>query len=281
MGSNYNPNELILDSFPQIKHLSSSNINKWCGEYGSEGKWYLQYILGDKFKGNPATIRGAVIEEAFVKILTGNDNDVESFVERAFKERCAELEDVDDKAYEKELNSLKGFINQSRLCISELKLKPHKDCLNLTQTKISQKVSDKVPFNVIGYTDLDFVVHYTDIKTTHKMPSDIKQDHKRQISFYGKSRGDTTANILYLTSKKYKMYGLHDREIDVAYEDFVRRAESLCERLEAAAILAEVRGTLPEVELSKIISPDIYSWSWSDEDRYLAAQENLWGLSLN
>lgn len=275
--------DLVLEAFPQIKHLSPSNLNSWCGEYGDEGKWCLSYIYGNKFKGNTASVRGQVIEDCFLRILLKKDEGIENllkFAQDTFILKLSDL-DVDEKDFNKEYEALNGFLEQSYRAIQELQLKLP-DTTSPTQLEVRYRITDKVPLEVKGFIDFDFSDYALDLKTTHKIPrKGVAPNHKRQISFYANGRKERVAKILYLSAKDYQFYALYDREIDAAYDELVFRAESLYNRLEAAAILSKHRGTSPNEELTKLVTPDMSGWSWKEEDLMFAAENNLWGMKNN
>jgi len=279
-------NDLVQRSFPDIKSLSPSSLNKWCGEYGDEGSWCLTYIYNKRFQGSPATIRGQVVEDAFFKILKnvdGGPKRLKEFVDRAYQERVSELDNISAKANDKEFSSLHGFVDQCYLARKELKLVlPKQDDKRPTQVRVTADLGSNLPIKTSGYLDFDFGDYALDLKTTHAVPSsDIKQDHKCQIGMYAKARGDDTAKILYLSSKKYRMFALHGREIDTAHASLVTKAEGLWYRLYAASIMALHNDTDPKDEISKLVTPNFGSWNWDDEAMSFAASLGLWNIKYN
>lgn len=276
-------NSLVMDAFPTLKAFSPSSLNKWSGDYSDEGLWCLSYLYRKRFQGSPASIRGQVVEEAFYKILLKEDEGVDVFLDRAFRQRVEELEDYDNKSYEKELKGLSGFLEQAYRSIQELQLvlpKRDNETEKDTQLKIEIKISDKVPLKLRGYLDFDFGDYAMDLKTTNAIPrKGIKPDHKEQISSYAKAREDKIAKILYLSSKDYQAYSMDDREIKYAYSSLVKKAESLWDRLVAATVLSMYNDSDPKIEFTKLVTPNINGWAWGDDDVLFAVENNLWGYS--
>ena len=269
---------IVLKHFPEIKHVSASSLNKWNGEYSDEGLWCLSYLFGKKFKGSEATIRGDIVETCLLKVLTKKDKGILDFAKRSFKERCELLDDITEKKYNKEYDALEGFVDQCYIAVKELQLRLP-DGGKVTQSKIVH-MDERFPLPIVGYVDFDFGSYAMDLKTTHAVPSsDIKQDHKRQIGLYAKARKDREAKILYISSKKYKRFSLYDREIDSAYDQLIFRYQSLFQRLEAAALLAEHKKTNAKEEFVKIVTPNTSSWAWGEEEMLFAAENNLWSIN--
>lgn len=276
---------LLTESFPEISHFSASNLNKWNGEWSDEGLWCLSYLYKKKFQGNAASVRGQVIEDCFLRILTNNDVNLLEFAQQAFALKIEELKKVstlDEGKIEKEFADLEGYIKQCYRSIEECQLKLPDQSKNATQLKCTMRMSDKIPWEILGYIDFDFGDYALDLKTTARIPrKGIKPNHKRQIGFYAKSRKENVAKILYLSPKDYEFYSMYDREIDVAFDELVFRGESLCDRLEAAAILSKHRNTTPKEEFVKLVTPDTSGWGWDDEEMMFAAEQGLWGIKTN
>lgn len=276
---------LLTESFPEISHLSASNLNKWNGEWSDEGLWCLSYLYKKKFQGNAASVRGQVIEDCFLRVLRKKDEELLDFAQRSFVLKIEEIQkesDLEESDIEKEFNVLQGYIEQCYRSIEELQLKLPNATENATQLKVNMRLKDTIPWELLGYIDFDFGDCALDLKTTNRIPrKGIKANHKRQIGFYAKARGERIAKILYLSPKDYEFYAMYDREIDVAFDELVFRAESLCNRLEAAAILAKYRETTPKEEFTKLVTPDMSGWGWGDEEMMFAAEQGLWGVKTN
>jgi hypothetical protein len=276
---------MIRNSLPtieeafDIKTLSPSSITKWGGEFGDEGMWYMQYILKNRFEGSPESIRGKVVEDEFEQMLCGNYKDNLSRAKEKYIIQCKEAEekgeDLDKTKYEKELNSLEGFIEQSKRSIEEMGLKRHFS----SQSRIQVTLGKDIPLELSGYIDFDFIEHYLDLKTTHRIPrKGPKSDHKMQISSYAKSRGDKCAKILYLSAKDYQAYSLVDREIEAGFNALRQKAKFITDRLNAAIVLSSINATDPKDELVKLISPKFEGFSWKDKDMMFIREKNLWQI---
>lgn len=277
-------NSEILTSFPDLKSFSPSSINKWGGDYGDEGLWVLSYLYGVRFTGSPASIRGQVIEDSFLKILMKKDGGIDSLKDltnKIFSER-AEKELLDKYSKEeiaKEQQTIDGFIEQSYESISDLGLSLPSSVISPTQIRVEGDISQDIPLKAAGYIDFDFGDFALDLKTTHRVPSQsIKQDHKKQISFYATARKDKSAKILYLSSKKYRMFSMTEREIDAAFNEFKRSADNLWHRLKVSHIMSKINNSDPRVEMSKLSYANTTSYAWDDEMLDFAAKNKLFGV---
>lgn len=277
-------NSQVLESFPQLKSFSPSSINKWGGDYGDEGLWVLSYLYGVRFEGSPPSVRGQVVEDAFNKILMGKDGGQKACIEitqRIFKERAEKelKEKYTTSEIQKEYDAIKGFVEQCYLSIMELQLRIPKEVISSTQIRVEGRITEDIPLPAAGYIDFNFGDYALDLKTTHRVPStNIKNDHKKQISFYGLARGDKTAKILYLSSKKYRMFSLTEREITNSFKDFQRSAENLWHRLKVSHIMSKINGTEAREEMAKLSYANISSFGWDDEMLDFAAKNNLFGV---
>ena len=273
-----------LERFSSIKTLSPSSINKWGGEYGDQGLWVLSYLYKLRFTGSPPSVRGQVVEDGFNEILMRKDQGFEKTAEkytRIFEERAnLELaEDFSTGDIEKELKCIEGFIEQSFKSIEELKLSIPKEVVSSTQIRVQHPIGGNIPLDAAGYIDFDFGNYAMDLKTTHRVPSsEVKKDHKKQISFYAKARGERTAKILYISSKKYRMFSLEDREIDASYNDFSRTAENLWHKLETACLRSMIMGTDAYKEMASLSYADLTKRDWDDEKLSFAADNGLFGV---
>lgn len=271
----------IKNAFGKVgEYVSASSLNKWAGEYGCSGLWYLSYIAGKKFEGSPASIRGQAVEDIFEAILHDRYDTKDDYVKMCvdlFNDACDELEDINEKDRDKELQALEGYITQAIRAKEELSLeRPF-----LMQKKVKTKIS-KYDIDLVGYVDFRYEFHDVeknfsmDLKTTGRLPrKGIKPDHEQQISGYAKADGDKIAKILYLSPKDYMFYSMDQREIDAAFTRLEYKADNLYEILYAAIDLSFVRGTDPKYELANIISPDFNKFGWQDEELLFAKENKL------
>lgn len=64
---------------------------------------------------------------------------------------------------------------------------------------------------IVGYFDYEWSNHgiLGDLKTTEKMPSQIKVSHARQVALYAQS-DNVDARLIYVTPKRLEVYGLEN-----------------------------------------------------------------------
>jgi hypothetical protein len=118
---------------------------------------------------------------------------------------------------------------------------------------------------IVGYFDFEWADHgiIVDLKTTEKLPSQIKVPHARQVALYAAAISDNIdARLTYVTPKKratYRLENVHQHRaalhrIALAVERFLSLSDD------------------PEFFLT-ITAPDVESFYWtSPESRHLAFQ---------
>jgi PD-(D/E)XK nuclease superfamily len=89
---------------------------------------------------------------------------------------------------------------------------------------------DGLKLPIVGYYDYSWDKHgiLGDLKTTEKMPSQIKVGHARQVALYAAS-DNVDARLIYVTPKRLEVYGLENvrrhrealRKIAKAVENFL------------------------------------------------------------
>lgn len=237
-----------------VKHLSPSSLAKWQNERGA---WVAHYLYNLKSEAGPQMWRGTGVEGGFQQLLAGYPLDAA----KTSAMNVFELEaqgDLDD-AVEKERADIPAYVEQGAEAIKELNLpRP-----NGAQLRLEAWV-DGVPVPVVGYPDFVFDGYCLDLKTTLRCPSDIRPDHMLQIAFYAHSRGETRADILYLTPKKWAHYTMDAQRIDYAVNEIKRRAKALETTAKAAVALAGEGGN-PRAIMASMCAPDFSSFYWSDQ----------------
>jgi hypothetical protein len=120
---------------------------------------------------------------------------------------------------------------------------------------------------IVGYFDFEWGQHgiLSDLKTTERLPSEIKLGHARQVALYASS-DNFDARITYVTPKRKATYRLDNiRE----HRDCLR---NIAIRVEKFLSLSD------EPEFFKsIIMPDLESFYWASPQARQAAWEE-WGI---
>lgn len=271
---------LIKEAFGKVgDHISASSLNSWSGEFGDQGLWLLKRIYGLPFKGSPASIRGQAVEAAFDFIISERNGDylkiAQDFYNLKIDETGDDLEKSEDT--EKEYNDLGAYLDQGMRAKEELKIpKPFS-----SQGSIRMPLGGNLP-DLYGFIDYRFEFkderenYNIDLKATKRLPrKGIKSDHEEQISGYAKAKKDSIAKILYISPKDYEFYSMDQREINAAFIRQEFKAKNLFYVLESAIMLADIKGTDPKKELSKIIAPNFNAYGWNDKEMLLAKENNL------
>lgn len=132
------------------------------------------------------------------------------------------------------------------------------------QGRVDHKV-DGLAVPIMGYYDAEWADHgiLIDLKTTHRIPSEISTSHARQVALYKACRGDNVdARLTYVSTKKAVTYRLENaREHLLAIE---RIAMTIQKFLSLSADPAE---------LVAITTPDVDSFYFSDPAARRAAFE--------
>lgn len=120
---------------------------------------------------------------------------------------------------------------------------------------------------IVGYYDYEWQTHgiLGDLKTSEKMPSQIKTGHARQVALYALS-DNIDARLIYVTPKKLEVYGLEN--IREHRHALLRIAQTVENFLNLSSD--------PDYFVN-ITMPDLDSFYWTNpEARQLAFE--IWGV---
>jgi hypothetical protein len=126
---------------------------------------------------------------------------------------------------------------------------------------------DGLRLPIVGYFDYKWGKHgiLGDLKTTERMPSEIKTNHARQVALYAES-DNIDARLIYVTPKKLEAYRLENiREHRQALLNIAQRVENFL------ALSDD-----PYYFLT-ITVPDVDSFYWGNPQSRQLAYEN-WGI---
>ena len=124
---------------------------------------------------------------------------------------------------------------------------------------------------VLGYTDFIFVddqgeIIGIDLKTTARLPSEMKPNHIEQMAFYRFVTG-VSFSCLYVTPKKSAVYTLTDAQ----YNYGIRKIELAAKAMQIALSLQSWD------EVFTLFPPrDLEGFRWDDTARFYAS--NIWGF---
>lgn len=248
------------------KAWSASSINKLMAQPAA---WVLSYVYNVRGSGNAAMTRGLAAEvgyDSFCKNEFGSIEDAVSEAVRYFNKNTA-LQGGCQKKRDKERASLDGFIRQTVEAFEPFGFPTS------SQGKLEYQM-DGVQDPWVGYDDYNFAPSgddprpvTIDLKTTHRLPSQMNDMHRRQMGLYQLMKPDHRILICYCTSKKHAIY-----------EMTMDEAKEIGEQLKLAAQSGERMINLfdnPE-ELSTLYCPDFDSFYFNDTITRAEAKR-VWG----
>jgi hypothetical protein len=188
----------MLKSF---EHHSPSSLNLFVAE---PAMFVLERILGHKqLVGAPAH-RGTAVEQGVTHGLLNPKVSVEACAKRALAHYDTLMALSPDPRRAKYRAGIPAMIQ-----VATTELRRYGVPTGMQGFVELKPAELKLP--IIGYYDYWWDQHgiVGDLKTTERMPSEIKQSHARQIAFYAGS-GNVDARILYVTPLKMQAYHLED-----------------------------------------------------------------------
>jgi hypothetical protein len=240
---------------------SASSINKLMAQPAS---WVLSYIYNCYGSQNPAMVRGLATEIGFNAYVKTEFGDMESAVMEAtrFFNKETALQAMDQMSRDKERASLEGFITQAVEALA-----PYGKPVSM-QNKLEMTMEGVIdPF--VGYDDYVFEKNITiDLKTSHRVPSQISDPHKRQMALYQMMKPEHKILICYVSPKKYAIYEMTMEEV-----------KEICEQIKCAAQSAEKLLDIYDdpKDLYKLFSPDYSSSFYWNDPITRAEAKRVWG----
>lgn len=234
---------------PYDRH-SPSKLNKFAA---SSAMFVLEELMGMKQVVGVPAHRGTAVEAGVAYGLLHPDADDK----QCFKQANAAYDSLTAMTGDERRDKYRGNIPD--MVVQALdELKPY-GVPTKTQGAMTWHPND-LKYPIFGYYDFlwedkGIVV---DLKTTERMPSEIKIPHARQVSFYC---GDNMeGRLTYVTPKKCVTYGLENvREHKMALHSLAKRVESFLSK-----------GTEPE-DFIEFTAPDLEHYYWNTpEARELA-----------
>lgn len=231
--------------------------------------WILGYVYNVRGSGNEATARGKAIEVGYDYFIENEFATEDEAVAKAveFFNKDTALVSQEDKR-KKERDAIDGFVKQ---CIEALK--PYGKPTS-KQNKLELRM-DGVIDPWIGFDDYTYKPMVDDprpicldLKTTHRLPSEISDTHKRQMALYQMMRPDHKILICYVTPKKHAIF---EMKIDDAIV--------ICDQLKKAAQAGEkLIGLFDDPkELATLFAPDFGSSFYWNDPIIRAEAKRIWG----
>jgi hypothetical protein len=231
------------------KHHSPSSLNLFAAQ---PSMWVLEKCLGLKQPVGVPAHRGSAVESGVTYGLMHPDADPKD----CFKEAYAKYDSLTgmsgDERREKYRGNIPDMVAQA---IEELR--PY-GMPTEVQGPITQQVGG-LKYPIIGYFDFRWDGVIVDLKTTERMPSEIKIPHARQVSFY--CVGNTVGRLTYVTPKKCVTY--HLENVPAHKMALIQLAKNVEYFLS--------KGSEPE-DYVRMTAPDLESFYWGDP----VARELAW-----
>ncbi|MGY3341958.1 hypothetical protein ACVWZ4_004336 [Bradyrhizobium sp. USDA 4472] len=237
-------------------HHSAHSLNLFCA---SPAMWVLEKVIGVKQPVGSSAHRGVAVEVGVAHGLCEPVAPLAQCVKKAvvtYDTLTALSSDVRRDRHRNTIERMVGFALDQ--------LRPY-GIPSRTQGLVEWRPNGlRLP--IIGYFDFEWSRHgvIVELKTTDKMPSQIRISHARQAAFYAAS-DNMTARITYITPKKGETYQL----------------ENICEHREALRQIAlrveKLLALSDDPEFFKsITAPDLESFYWGGPARQLAYEH--WGI---
>jgi len=207
-------------------------------------------------ESGPAAERGHAVEHGMRAMLRfGMDAaTVLPLVQRDYLRRVGGQ--IDGKAGDEYAN-LPGYMEQCAAVIAKFELGKY----STYQMPIKGEIEG---VNFLGYADFTFGPSGIDLKSTGRLPSEMRDTHQEQMSFYELMTGIRFA-CAYVTPKKYAVYTLTDDQ----YAAGLQRLRALVKSIKTACT------NLTWEQLFDLYPPrDPTGFRWDERSRYFA--NNIW-----
>lgn len=233
-----------------VRH-SPSSLNLFASQ---PAMFVLEKVLGRRQPVGAAAHRGTAVEEGVAFGLDNPEAELSDCVEVAMKKWRMLMALSTDPRREKSEAGIAGLVEQGITA-----LRPY--------GKPSSKQGfiewrpDGLQYPIVGYYDFLFEDHglVVDLKTSDRLPSEIKAAHARQVALY--TAGNLGGRLAYTTPIKSAVYGLENVQ---AHRETLHRMALACERFLAMS-------DDPEFFVS-VTLPDLDSFWWAPP----AARQAAW-----
>lgn len=181
------------------KHHSPSSLNLFAA---APAMWVLEKVLGLKQPVGVPAHRGVAVEDGVTLGLLNPDASLEACVDVAYTRYDTITAMSTDDRREKYRANIPDMIKQALAELRPYGVPSH------TQSLVEWK-PEGLTLPIIGYFDFHWSDHNitTDLKTTERMPSEVKVNHAKQVSLYVTSN-NAGARVTYCTPKKCQTYAV-------------------------------------------------------------------------
>lgn len=236
---------------PGYERHSPSKLNLFCAQ---PSMFVLQYVLGVAQPVGVPAHRGVAVEDGVTYGLIHPDAPLDDYLHVAVSKYDALTALSGDPRREKYRETVISMV------ATALKQLRQYGVPSATQEVVTWQ-PDGLALPILGYLDYRWDQHgiVADLKTTERIPTEIKIPHARQVSLYAVS-DNMHAHLIYVSPKKLEAYVLENiREHRDALASVARRVEKFLSLSDD-----------PEYYLG-ITVPDLESFYWANpEARELA-----------
>jgi hypothetical protein len=241
----------------KLERHSPSSLNLFAA---SPAMWVLERVLGKRQPVGVPAHRGVAVEEGVAFGLKNPTNDPQDSINVALMKYDS-------------ITALSGDPRKARYraSVEVMVLRALKELLPYGIPSATQKFVEWRPEGlkcpIVGYLDFVWDDHaiLTDLKTTDRMPEQVKINHARQGALYATS-DNMDARITYVTPTKTATYKIENIR---AHREALYKIALTVERF--------VSLTNDPKELVGLVVPDLESFYWTNPE---ARQEafNTWGI---
>jgi hypothetical protein len=232
-----------------IDHLSASSLNTWVAQ---PALWVMERLLKKSAPVGVAAHRGTAIEHGIERGLFNPELSVAECQALAVREydRLTALSGDPKKEKERTVIPDSVAIGLEELREYGIPTAPE----NGRQHKIKADI-EGVPVPFIGYIDFLYDQHglLIDLKTEHRLSSEIKSAHGRQMAIYKSAKGNHEIRVAYVTPKRCGVYRVDEAERSL---NEVRRMAASLERFLSLS--------KDPWDLAALLSPDPESFYWNN-----------------
>lgn len=224
---------------------SPSSLNLFCA---SPAMFVLERVIGTRQPVGAPAHRGVAVEDGVTAGLKDLNASLQSCTEIALQKYDTITALSGDRRREEYRETVPGMVERA---LAELR--PYGEPTR-TQGFVEWR-PEGLKYPIVGYFDYEFADHgiIVDLKTTEKMPSQIKIPHARQVALYAAS-DNMSARLTYATPKKVATYALENiREHRAALHKIALRVERFLALSEDPQFFIDV--TAPDLESFYWTSP--------------------------
>ena len=253
MSITHNNGEKML---PPFDHHSPSKCNLFAAQ---PAMWVCEVILGHKQPVGVPAHRGVAVEDGLTCGLKNLDQPVKDCIDVALTKYDTLTAMSGDPRRDKYRASIPDMVTAA---LAELR---QYGAPTSMQGRIERHY-EGLTLPMLGFYDYEWQQHgiLLDLKTSDKMPGQIKVGHARQVAHY--TAGNAQARIAYVTPKKLEVYGLENTS------EHRQSLVAIAKRIEKFRSLSDDPQFFVDITV-----PDIDSFYWANPAaRALAFQ--VWGI---